>query len=88
LPEISEISVAPNPFNSAVKISINGCKTPLRIEIFDITGKFITALSPLRGTIEGTTAVWTPSPETASGVYFIRINNAGGKIEKPVVFIK
>ncbi len=52
LPSAFEISVHPNPFNSAVTITIDApvgayCNTPLQIEIFDLNGRRVAELPRL-----------------------------------------
>jgi len=47
LPKAFEISAWPNPFNSAVTISIDDagvCDTPLRVEIFDVSGRRVSVI--------------------------------------------
>jgi len=98
LPEMSSLSIFPNPFNASVAISAPGAE---RIEIFDLNGRriadaepveagaggFITGSSPhlqARGTI-----VWRPDESITSGVYFIRARYADGtSAEQRAVFMK
>jgi len=42
IPEEISIQAYPNPFNSSVRIAVEGdCETPMRIEIYDINGRVI-----------------------------------------------
>ncbi len=48
-PQSFAISAHPNPFNSAVTITIDGagvCDTPLRLEIYDVNGRRVAELIP------------------------------------------
>ncbi|MCK5833004.1 hypothetical protein KAH81_04955 [bacterium] len=88
LPREYTISTYPNPFNSTVKVSINGSPLPCiaLVEIFDLDGRRVDIISsvarnPIKhdgdffpsGRNDGKNEfIWTPSPTITSGVYLIR----------------
>jgi len=84
-PKAFAISAYPNPFNSAVTISLD-CHSRENgnpeIEIYDINGRIVTPSTPLdrgehgksplsKGDLGGL-FVWTPAPALGSGVYLVR----------------
>ncbi len=82
-PNSFDIDVHPNPFNSAVKIRIQGVEgSRVRVEIFDINGRCIAEMpvgdgfpvqsSNGRGDLAPTEIVWTPDASLGSGVYLVR----------------
>ena len=92
LPTELELSVYPNPFNSAVKISVGEGLVPSRIEIFDINGRIVEDLSPLKIGVTpeatGCVLVWKPEASVASGVYLVRAKGADNEITKRIVYLK
>jgi hypothetical protein len=83
LPEVFTISANPNPFNSSVRITLDGlgahCNTPLQIEIFDVNGRIVeripSALLYKGGTEQreaGVSYIWTPDESLPSGVYLVK----------------
>ncbi len=81
LPDEFAIDIFPNPFNSAVSISVD-CRglinqTPT-VEIFDVLGKLIDKLS-------GGDQIWKPGAAIGSGVYLVRAKIGGNKGLKPLV---
>lgn len=64
LPDRVGLSVFPNPFNSACRIT---APKDAEIQIFDIHGREVLSLPP-------ETNVWRPSKDTPSGIYSIRIS--------------
>ena len=81
-PEHFAISAYPNPFNSAVTISVGAIhELPLQIEIFDINGKHITKFSKNE-------SIWRPLESVSSGIYLIRATNGINSISKRVLYIK
>jgi len=103
LPENIGISVFPNPFNSAVEITIDGvwavCEPPV-IEILDVSGRLVEKIPILESELaepSSTNVYWTgwqPSASTGSGVYLVRVRferptSRGDKIiAKRVVYLK
>ncbi len=98
LPEMSSLSIFPNPFNASVAISAPGAE---RIEIFDLNGRRIADAEPVEagagGFITGSsthlqargTIVWRPDESITSGVYFIRARYSDGTFaEQRAVFMK
>ena len=82
-PRDMAITAYPNPFNSAISISVKTLHaTSLRIEIFDINGRIVYDNSvgdgsPVpsangRGDLAPTEIVWRPAPTLPSGVYFVQ----------------
>jgi hypothetical protein len=100
-PEAINISVFPNPFNSAVRISVSGVgaihELPVRIEIYDIGGKRVftapvgAGLKPARAGGSETLPyeiIWRPAAEVPSGVYLVRAKIGNSEITKRVVYLK
>jgi len=85
-PENFALSASPNPFNSSVRIAVEGeCDSPMQIEIYDVAGRLIAEItppapldrgeygkSPLSKGDLGGLFVWQPSPSLPSGVYLVR----------------
>jgi len=84
-PEAFALSAYPNPFNSAVTISLSCHSRAIgnpEIEIYDINGRRVENLSvgdgfPVpssngRGNLAPTNIIWQPSPSLGSGVYLVR----------------
>jgi len=93
------ISAHPNPFNSAVTISLD-CRSesaePLStLEIFDINGRRVGRIPPAplnKGGAEfseaGGSFLWTPSTSLGSGVYLVRAKVSGEYVSKRIVYLK
>jgi hypothetical protein len=101
LPEQFSINIAPNPFNSAVSITID-CRglinqTPT-IEIFDMTGRMVYGNSVGEGLVPSRTTgdhkglpyetIWQPDASIGSGVYLVRAKIGGSEVTKRVVYLK
>ena len=99
LPEHSGISVYPNPFNSAVRISVETLHaTSLQIEVFDINGRMVAEI-PV-GSRPASTAgdagvaptnreyTWTPDQSIGSGVYLVRARANDYEITKKIVYVR
>ncbi|MGC9314647.1 MAG: T9SS type A sorting domain-containing protein, partial [bacterium] len=73
-PEIFEIGIYPNPFNSAVKMDFGA--VPRSISIFDINGRQVASPNPEK------TVVWdaknSKGEELPSGVYLIKVATEDG----------
>jgi len=83
LPKLNElVSVSPNPFNSACKID---APDGARIEIFDIRGAFVDGFQIHSG--QGY-AIWQPTADVATGVYYVKASLAGETVTKRLVFMK
>jgi len=81
LPENRDLTVWPNPFNSACRIySPNNSQ----VEIFDISGNLVQTLSPSTEN----SIVWQPSSDICSGVYFIRIPTSTNRTLKRITYLK
>ncbi len=106
-PKAFEISAWPNPFNSAVTISLDAsvggyCNTPLRIEIYDATGRRVESIQPLTEHVEvrggsqeprpstssGLDYIWQPDENIGSGVYLIRASFGDESTMKRIVYLK
>jgi len=99
LPDRISISAYPNPFNSAVRITIDGVRAglaPPRVEIFDISGRRMASLQSFGGDggsldIGETTGlhqfIWTPSEEVSSGIFFARVAEQDA-ISKKIIYMK
>jgi hypothetical protein len=80
LPTEFSLSAYPNPFNSAVKIRIQGIKdSGVQVEIFDINGRIVAEIpangsesaKPLSTNASGACR-WQPDESVGSGVYLVR----------------
>ncbi|MCD6501847.1 T9SS type A sorting domain-containing protein [bacterium] len=98
-PLVYEISAYPNPFNSAVKISID-CHSRENgnpeIEIFDINGRLVDNIPIARGNSAPANReyIWQPDQSLGSGVYLVRarfdrLTDRGEEsVTKRVVYLK
>ncbi len=98
LPEILELTAYPNPFNSAVRISVGEGPRPSRVEIFDINGKRVRGFEGSR--VQGGTPnadnrasinefVWTPEESVGSGIYLVHVTiDYGQTATRRVVYLK
>jgi len=101
-PEAFAISAYPNPFNSAVTITID-CHSRANgnpeIEIFDIEGRMVDNLSvgayrirpknaSTRLTPTGGQYIWQPDAALGSGVYLVRATVGANIVSKRVVYLK
>ncbi len=89
-PENLTLSTYPNPFNSAVTISIAVGARPVRIEIFDICGHLMADLPVPTCDFENqqvvpTPVIWQPDASVGSGVYFVRAKIDGNNGLQPIV---
>jgi len=101
-PAVFAISAYPNPFNSAVTITVGEGLRPSRVEIYDINGRIVEKIippsppftsgeedgkSPLsKGDLGG--LVWQPGPSLGSGVYLVRASFGDESVSKRVVYLK
>ncbi|MCD6502380.1 T9SS type A sorting domain-containing protein [bacterium] len=101
LPADYSLRVYPNPFNSAVRISVGAGLAPSRIEIFDINGRMVDEISANSvGSRHASTAgdagvaptvreyIWQPDKSLGSGVFFVRVSSSDKSITKRVVYLK
>jgi len=101
-PQLLELNVFPNPFNSSVAIS---APTGAEIEIYDITGSRVWGLgsssSPAQtnGVDEGgrpytlnpipCSVIWQPGQSIASGIYLVKARTSDGRIvSRKVAYLK
>jgi len=98
LPATFDIFAYPNPFNSAVTISLSGGvgasdarPGQVGIEIFDISGRLVADL-PVTNCGEPqfvpTPRIWQPEKSLGSGVYLVRANIGENIISKRIVYLK
>jgi len=78
LPDIFNLIVKPNPFNSSVSIS---SPVDATVEIYDVLGKSMDKLP-------GGEQVWQPEASVGSGVYLVRAKVGDKDITKRVVYLK
>ncbi|MCD6502350.1 T9SS type A sorting domain-containing protein, partial [bacterium] len=98
LPEEFSISAYPNPFNSAVNISLSAGvgasdarSGQVGIEIFDISGRLVADLPVTNcGSPQfvPTPQIWTPEKSLGSGVYLVRAKIGDKEITKRIVYLK
>ena len=98
IPDAITISAYPNPFNSAITISLSGGvgasdarSGQVGIEIYDISGRLVADL-PVTNCGEPqfvpTPQIWQPDKSISSGIYLIRARAGNNKITKPIVYLK
>ena len=94
-PEDFEISVHPNPFNSALSIQLRGVGAGIRppaqvgVSIFDLSGRLVADLRPPSADAEGPTPlIWEPGEGLPSGVYLIRANRGSEVRRLRALYIK
>jgi len=94
-PEDFTISAFPNPFNSAVIISLSvipGLVRNPEIEIYDLNGRIVETLAPLNkgGCPQGTGGIltWQPDASLGSGVYLVRARLGEESTSKRIVYLK
>ena len=98
IPDAITISAYPNPFNSAITISLSGGvgasdarSGQVGIEIYDISGRLVADL-PVTNCGEPqfvpTPQIWRPDKSISSGIYLIRARAGNNKITKPIVYLK
>jgi hypothetical protein len=97
-PEEIAITAFPNPFNSAVTITVSGEATsPLQIEIFDINGRMVDNVSVGAGLKLARAGgsetlpyeiIWQPDESVGSGIYLLRCKGAIGRNEIRLVYLK
>ncbi len=103
-PQSVGISAYPNPFNSAVRITVGAIhELPLQIEIFDVNGKRVQGFEGSR--VQGGTPgadnrapinefVWTPDETVGSGIYLVRArfdrlsDQGDDSVTKRIVYLK
>ena len=88
--DVSLITVEPNPFNAACKITVSGFGVQVSgIEIYDISGRIVENIpirAGLRPAQDGSEThpyevIWNPESSLPSGVYLAIIRGADGNIE-------
>ncbi len=96
-PGAMAISAYPNPFNSAVRISVVEGLRPSRVEIFDINGKRVRGFegSRVHGGIPNadnrapiSEFVWFPDESVGSGVYLIRATVGDNTTTRRIVYLR
>jgi len=95
LPGEFTFSAYPNPFNSAVRIKIEGLtgekNENLDVGVFDITGRQIEYMEVTLPEINGDYGMdltWRPERNIASGVYYIRVQTAEKSVTEKVTYLK
>ena len=84
LPADVAIRAYPNPFNSAVDISVSGWDAS-RIEIFDVSGRLVESIDSKN---IDSACRWSPKEGTESGVYLVRVITSQGILSTRAVYIK
>lgn len=79
----------PNPFNPSTKINFSLNKSSkVKLEIFDISGKFVKTLVNSSNLNAGTYSVDFNAGELSSGVYYYSLSIESGVLTKKMVFLK
>ncbi len=85
-PDNISIKISPNPFNSAVNITISKPdNSPILLDIFNVDGKLILQNNLSSGT---SSFVWNPSKNIPSGIYFISVISGKYHISGRVFLIR
>jgi len=100
LPEDMDIQAYPNPFNSAVTISLSagvGASKArpgqIGVEILDVSGRMVADL-PVPNCDLGnsqfvpTPVIWSPEESIGSGVYFVKVANGNTSVSKKLIYLK
>ncbi|GEM_PF-2116191 len=100
LPEATNITISPNPFNSVVTILLVGAThtspLPSNIEIYDINGRNVANI-PLQVVHERPVGqftnrpykiTWQPDDDTPSGVYLVRAKIEDEQLTKKIVYLR
>ncbi|OGJ92472.1 MAG: hypothetical protein A2487_00685 [Candidatus Raymondbacteria bacterium RifOxyC12_full_50_8] len=83
--EMMRLHVYPNPFNPAVMISAGvRCIAPLRVMIYDISGRMVTDLTTR---MSNGRATWDASSQP-SGIYIVKARIGKQVLTKPVTLMK
>ena len=94
IPQQFELSISPNPCNSACRITTS---PRCRIAIFDINGRVIHSFDEKYGYQENdhaqlqndaVTRLWQPEHSTPSGIYLIRVTSENQTATRRMVFLK
>ena len=98
IPSDFALTAYPNPFNSSVKITIDGVgagSKPVPIAIYDLRGNMVGAMPASTDIAVNTetggahTFIWTPDKSVPSGVYLIRVKQGNSTcITKNIIYIK
>ena len=98
VPRDFEISAYPNPFNSAITISLSGGvgasdarSVQVGIEIYDISGRLVADLPVTNCGIPQfvpTPQIWQPEKSLGSGIYLVRARTGDNNITKRVIYLK
>ncbi|MFP4458775.1 MAG: T9SS type A sorting domain-containing protein [Candidatus Zixiibacteriota bacterium] len=81
-PSELQISISPNPFNSAMRISAN--ENIESIEIYDVVGNLIDDI----GKVDSREYLWQPASDIGSGIYMVKIRIGGEFRVSRVVYLK
>jgi len=98
IPNRLSIQTSPNPFNSAITISLSGGvgasdarSGQVGIEIYDISGRLVADL-PVTNCGEPqfvpTPRIWRPEKSLGSGVYLVRARIGNSEITRRIVYLK
>jgi len=100
-PSSISLSAYPNPFNSAVTISVychsraNGNPEGVPVDVFDIAGRRVAQLpaygsesvKPLSANASSACR-WQPDASLTSGVYLVRAKAEDGEVTKKIIYLK
>lgn len=77
------LSVHPNPFTSAVTLTLSGHENPVELAVYDIRGKMVVDLKP---GFRNNGATW--NAKTAAGMYVVKAEVGGRRLMKRVLLVK
>ena len=84
-----DVETYPNPFNSAINISIsNTIESNFSIQIFDIRGRVVHKFE-VRPEFNTTSSIyWKPESHIASGLYLLKVQGARAIKTKKLIYLK
>lgn len=81
------LPVYPNPFNSALQISIAGfARDDFDISLYDILGRKVTSVHS--GSLSGGTISYVPGGDLSTGVYLLRASDSHSRTSIKVLYLK
>jgi hypothetical protein len=91
--KIGLLAPVPNPFHAATTISFQLAQAgPVRLEIFDLTGRLVRTLVRGPAPFGSSTATWDGRAEDGSrviaGVYFCRLSHSGGDEARAIILVE
>ncbi len=88
-PQTLSLTCYPNPFNAEVRIKLRMPDAgDIKIDIYDISGKFIDHIYKSKLTAGWHELVWCPRISVPSGVYLLKVSAGGEVVVRRVVLVR